>query len=130
MDPKLIARVYAGGRVLFGVGLLVAPGALAERWIGDVARRPGVRALARSVGVRDVVMGMIALHTVEHPEVGPRWQATCGAVDAVDLVATLAAAADIPATGVIGAALVTAPAAVTGLWLSRALKAAAAADAA
>ena len=58
----------------------------------------------RSIGVRDLVLGMIALHTLDHPEVGPRWQATCAVVDTVDLLATGAARKDLPAAGVAGTA--------------------------
>ncbi len=76
----------------------------------------------RCIGVRDVVLGMIALHTVDHPEVGPRWQATCAVVDLVDLAATGAAAGDLPRAGALGTAVVAGGAAAAGLSFSRRLK--------
>jgi len=81
-----------------------------------------VHALVRSIGVRDMVLGMIALHTLDHPEVGPRWQATCAIVDTVDLLATGAARNDLPAAGVAGTAAVAGGAAAAGFYFARALK--------
>jgi hypothetical protein len=123
MKPRQVARGVALGRVAFGVAMLVAPKRVASGWVGAAhAERPAVQALMRSIGVRDLVIGMIALHTLDHPEVGPRWQATCAAVDAVDLIATVAAAGDLPLAGVMGTSLVAGGAAAAGLWCSRELK--------
>jgi hypothetical protein len=123
MKPRDVARGVALGRVAFGVAMLVAPKRVAASWVGAAhAERPAVQALMRSIGIRDLVIGMIALHTVDHPEVGPRWQATCAAVDAVDLLATVAAASDLPAAGVAGTSLIAGGAAAAGLWCSRGLK--------
>ena len=77
MSPREGARGLAIGRAAFGAALLIVPGKVAKGWLGEYAERPAVHALVRSIGVRDLVLGMIALHTLEHPEVGPRWQATC-----------------------------------------------------
>ena len=121
MDPKLAARLLHGGRVALGAALLVAPGRAARGWVGDLVERPGVRAIVRSVGVRDLVLGLIDLHTLDHPDVGPRWQATVGAVDAVDAIATGLAASDLPAAGVAGTVAIAGGAAAAGFWLSRAL---------
>jgi hypothetical protein len=123
MTPRSMARVLAGGRIAFGAVLLLAPRSLARRWLGELAERPGVLALVRSIGIRDLVMGMIALHTVDHPEVGPRWQATCAVVDTTDLLVTVAARGDLPAAGVANTALVAGGAAAAGFYCSRALKA-------
>ena len=122
MSPRKGARVLAIGRAAFGAALLFVPEKVAKGWLGEYAERPAVHALVRSIGVRDVVLGMIALHTLDHPEVGPRWQATCAVVDTVDLLATGAARKDLPATGVAGTALVAGGAAAAGFYFSRALK--------
>jgi hypothetical protein len=107
---------------VFGAALLILPRTAAKGWLGEYAERPAVHALVRSVGVRDIVLGMIALHTLDHPEVGPRWQATCAAVDTVDLLATGAARSDLPAAGVAGTALLAGGAAAAGFYFSRALQ--------
>ena len=122
MNPRKGARVLAIGRATFGAALLFVPEKVAKGWLGEYAERPAVHALVRSIGVRDVVLGMIALHTLDHPEVGPRWQATCAVVDTVDLLATGAARKDLPAAGVAGTALVAGGAAAAGFYFSRALK--------
>ena len=90
-SPRSGARALALGRAAFGAALLIVPERVAKGWLGEYAERPAVQALVRSIGVRDLVLGMIALHTLDHPEVGPRWQATCAIVDTVDLLATGAA---------------------------------------
>lgn len=122
MSPRKGARVLAIGRAAFGAALLFVPEKVAKGWLGEYAERPAVHALVRSIGVRDVVLGMIALHTLDHPEVGPRWQATCAVVDTVDLLATGVARKDLPAAGVAGTALVAGGAAAAGFYFSRALK--------
>ncbi|GAC1437344.1 MAG: hypothetical protein NVSMB51_11000 [Solirubrobacteraceae bacterium] len=114
------ARVIAAGRVALGAALLLAPSRTARGWVGALADRPGVHALVRSLGARDMVIGLIALHTSAHPEIGPRWQRTCAAVDLVDAGATLAAARDLPARGVSGTVALAGASAVAELLLARA----------
>jgi hypothetical protein len=121
VSPRKGARALAIGRAAFGAALLIVPEKVAKGWLGEYAKRPAVHALVRSIGVRDVVLGMIALHTLDHPEVGPRWQATCAVVDTVDLLATGAARADLPAAGVAGTAVGAGGAAAAGFYFSRAL---------
>jgi hypothetical protein len=122
VSPREGALALAIGRAVFGAALLIVPETVAKGWLGEYAERPAVHALVRSIGVRDVVLGMIALHTLDHPEVGPRWQATCAVVDTVDLLATGAARSDLPAAGVAGTAAVAGGAAAAGFYFSRALK--------
>jgi hypothetical protein len=122
VSPRQGARALAIGRAVFGGALLIAPERVAKGWLGEYAERRAVHALVRSIGVRDVVLGMIALHTLDHPEVGPRWQATCAVVDTVDLLASGAARSDLPAAGVAGTAAVAGGAAAAGFYFSRALK--------
>jgi hypothetical protein len=108
----------AAGRVALGAGLLLAPGRVARGWLGDLAERPAVHSVLRGFGARDAVIGMIALHTLENPQVGPRWQRTCAAVDAVDALAAVAAARDLPLRGTLAVAVLGGGAAVAGFWLA------------
>jgi hypothetical protein len=114
-------RAIAAGRVLAGAALLVAPGRTSRAWIGDAG--PGAEAVTRCVGIRDLVMGGITLHTIDHPQVGPRWVATCALADAVDGVATLAARRAIPPAGAVAIPAVAGIAAAAGLAASVALRA-------
>jgi hypothetical protein len=121
MEPRDVARVYAAGRVAIGAVALLAPRAVGRAWLGAAGATPAGGVAMRALGVRDLVLGGIALHTVDHPEVAPRWQRTCAAVDAVDFAATAAARRSLPP---VGSALVMAMAAggaATGAWLGGAL---------
>lgn len=123
MDARLAARVLAGGRITAGLALLLAPRRSLRGWVGpELSRRPAVQALSRSTGARDLVMGIIAMHTLEHPQVGPRWQLTCGAVDLTDALATVAARGDLPLTGALGVSALAGGSALVEVLLWRALR--------
>lgn len=124
MDAVKGAKALAIGRMAFGAAIVAVPG-LTQSWLGPHAKSPAVQSLARMLGARDFVLGMIALHTAEHPEVGPRWQATCAAVDGVDLLATLAARSDLPKAGVVGTVLLAGGSSAACFYFAQALKAAA-----
>jgi hypothetical protein len=121
MEPRDVARVYAAGRVAIGAVALLAPRAVGRAWLGAAGATPAGGVAMRALGVRDLVLGGIALHTLDHPDVAPRWQRTCAAVDAVDFAATAAARSALPP---VGSALVMAMAAggaAMGAWLGGAL---------
>jgi len=116
MTPRTLARAMAVGRIAIGGALLVAPSAVARRWVGADGNRPGVQVFGRALGVRDLVLGVIALHTLDHPEVGPRWQRTLAACDLVDLTATVLARRALPASGAAGTVAIAGGAAAIELW--------------
>jgi hypothetical protein len=116
------ARQYGAGRVALGAGLLVAPGVIGRPWLGGVAREPGGRVALRALGVRDLIIGAIAVHTVDHPEVAPRWQRACALADGVDLAATLAARRSLPPVGSALVAAMAAAGTAAGLLLAEALR--------
>ncbi len=121
MKPSDTARTIALGRVAAGVAFIVAP-KLAARWLGrDVVESGGGQVAVRALGIRDLILGAITLHTISHPEVAPRWVATCAAADAVDAFATIAARDKLPAKGVPTAVLAVGSAAA-GFAASRRLK--------
>jgi hypothetical protein len=93
---------------------------VSRAWIGD--RGAGAEAVTRALGARDVVMGAITLHTIDHPQVGPRWVATCALTDAVDGAATWAARGAIPRVGAIGVPVLAGGAAFAGLAASVVLR--------
>ena len=121
MSARDVARFINAGRIALGAALMVAPRLTTRLWLGEDAGRPGTQVIARAMGVRDVVTGAIALHTVDHPQIGPRWQRTLAGVDAVDLLATLAARRALPRVGV-ALVVVMATAGVAGqLWAAEGL---------
>ncbi|WP_354697632.1 hypothetical protein DSM112329_03268 [Paraconexibacter sp. AEG42_29] len=98
----LAGRLIAAGRVLFGIALVAKPEATTRRWLGGSAATAGTQVAVRALGIRDLMLGAMTLHTVAHPQIGPRWVATCAINDAVDLVATLKARDELPSSGVAG----------------------------
>ncbi|MTD42790.1 hypothetical protein GKE82_00330 [Conexibacter sp. W3-3-2] len=96
LSPKTLARGIAAGRLALGLAMVAAPGRATGAWLGDVADTPGGHVAVRALGIRDAILGAITLHTLEHPEVGPRWVATCGVADLVDCAATVAARDGLP----------------------------------
>jgi hypothetical protein len=113
-------RAIAVGRVATGVALLAAPGRTSRAWVGDLGA--GGEALTRCLGIRDLVLGGIALHTIDHPQVGPRWVATCALVDAVDGAASLAGRRALPPVGAVGVPILAGGAAAVGFSASLALR--------
>ena len=122
MKPRDGARALHAGRIAFGVGLMLAPRLTAGAWIGARNITPGVTVLARALGARDALMGALALHTLDHEQVGPRYLASMAAVDAVDAAAALAVLPHLPrGRGTLGV-LVAGGSAAAGVALSQALK--------
>lgn len=121
MSPRRAASVLAAGRVALGAAVLVAPESVTARWLGSHARHPAVRYLARSLGVRDLALGILALQTLDDPELGPRVQVACAMADSVDALATVAVRSDLPAAGAIGTIAVAGAAAGAGFYLAQKL---------
>ena len=121
MGPRRAASLLGAGRVALGAAILVAPEAVTSRWLGDNAAHPAVRYLARSLGARDLVLGVLALRTLDDARAASQVQAACALADCVDAVATVAARKHLPAVGAVGTIAVAGAAAVAGAYLSRAL---------
>ena len=120
MSPKDVARLYALGRVGFGVATLVAPAAMGRPWIGSVADKPGGQIAMRALGVRDLLLGGISAHVLDRGPVAARAAQACAGADTVERAATLGARRSLPATA-YGVAAIAATGAATGFWLSREL---------
>jgi hypothetical protein len=121
VSPRDAARALALGRIAIGAACVLAPRLAGSVWVGRDGGRPGASVFVRAVGARDVLLGAMVLHTVDHPEVAPRWLAATAACDAVDCAAATAVRDDIPgARGPAGIAL-AGGAAVAGAALSRTL---------
>jgi len=116
MTGRDVARVTNAGRIALGAALVLAPRRTARAWIGASADAAGVTAMARALGIRDAVLGAIALHTIDNPQVAPRWQRTLSLCDGVDLVATLAARRGLPRFGVASVAVLAGAAVGAQLW--------------
>jgi hypothetical protein len=121
MSPRRAAGLLAAGRAAIGVAVLAAPEAVTSRWLGAHASHPAVRYLARSLGARDLALGVLALATLDDPRVAAQVQGACAVADSVDALATIAVRAELPPVGAVGTVAVAGAAAVAGFHLSRAL---------
>jgi hypothetical protein len=99
MSARELARVLAAGRLAIGAGLLAAPRLSLGMWLGRDAVAPAIAPVGRALGVREVVLGAMALHVVDRPRVGARLLLALSVCDAVDLLATVAAGRALPAPG-------------------------------
>ena len=122
VGPRQGAWLIAAGRVALGVAVLAAPEQVTARWLGeDNAELPVVGDLARSLGARDLALGIVALRTLDDPVNGPRVQLLCALVDAADVLATVIARRSLPRKGLYGTVAIAGVAAGAGLYCAREL---------
>lgn len=121
-QARTLARLIAGGRVAIGAVAVVAPTLVARPWIGDASRSTTSRLLARTMGGRDLALGIGALRalTLSDQEARP-WLALGGTADAVDGLATAVAFASLPRRSRWGILAMTAGAAVVSMRVAVAL---------
>lgn len=90
-DERERALILARGRIVTGLILLIFPGVAMRLMFGRDASSPVTRALARMMGIRDVILGVGAVTSVKEKTMDAEWVG-CGALaDAVDGVALLIA---------------------------------------
>jgi hypothetical protein len=122
MNPRRGAWLLAAGRAALGVAVLAAPEQVVGRWLGrEQAAKPVILDLARSLGARDLALGIATLQTLEDPIIGPRVQALCAVVDGVDVLATIIARRELPTSGVLGTVAIAGAAAGAGFYFSHKL---------
>jgi hypothetical protein len=120
--PHRLAQLVALGRIGIGVTALVAPTAMTRPWIGDGAATPDARLLARTMGGRDLALGVGTLRalTVGAGEARP-WVAFAGGADAVDAAVTVLAFRRLPRVTRWGILASTVGAAVVSFGVARSL---------
>jgi len=124
VSSRDVGRILAAGRIAIGAALLAAPRLTIGMWIGREAAAGGVAAVSRALGVREVVLGAMLLHTLDRPQVGRRWLQTLSICDVVDLAATLAARRALPSHGRVLIVAMASAGAAGQLWAARDLAAA------
>jgi hypothetical protein len=89
---------------------------VARPWIGDVSTGTASRLLARTMGGRDLALGIGALRalTLSDQEARP-WVALGGAADAIDALATVIAFGSLPRRSRWGILVLTVGAAVVSM---------------
>jgi hypothetical protein len=91
------AQAIAWARVAIGGTALVAPLAAVRPWVGDSVDTPSIKLLARTLGGRDLALGIGTLRALSRSDDEARpWVALAGVSDAVDALATVVAFAWLP----------------------------------
>lgn len=118
---RSVVRAMAIGRIAIGATLLTAPKPAGAGWIGsDIAGSPGGSVLLRTTAIRDLVLGVAALRESD-PGRAAHLQLGLAAVDATDLLVTLAARRALPPRAPVFVGAIAGSAVVAELWAARAL---------
>lgn len=94
-----VALSIARLRVALGVVAFLAPDVATRPWVGTAGRGPARRVLARSLGARDVALGLGALVAARRDAPLRGWVEAAALADAGDVVGTLVAFGHLPRTG-------------------------------
>ncbi|HYH51782.1 MAG TPA: hypothetical protein VEG38_19740 [Acidimicrobiia bacterium] len=99
-QARQLAEAVAWGRIGIGITALVAPTAPLRPWVGrDFAWQPRAKLLARSLGARDVALGLGVILALRHDAPVRGWVEGGGVADAGDVLATLLAFPKLPKGG-------------------------------
>ena len=95
--PRRLAQLVALGRIGIGCTALAAPTLMTRPWIGDAAGSPDARLLARTMGGRDLALGIGTLRALGVGDAEARpWVALAGMADGVDAMVTVLAFRRLP----------------------------------
>ncbi|HZR11613.1 MAG TPA: hypothetical protein VFC33_00030 [Acidimicrobiia bacterium] len=95
-DARRAVSAIAWSRVAFGVAAMAAPVTAARLWTGEDDRGPLTRVMVRSLGARDVALGLGAVLALRHDAPVRGWVEGGGLADAADTVGTLLAFRALP----------------------------------
>ncbi|MGH9088399.1 MAG: hypothetical protein ACRDYZ_09860, partial [Acidimicrobiales bacterium] len=96
---RLLALGVAAARIGLGVTAVVAPTVVSRPWIGSEAEGAGAKVLGRSLGGRDVALGLGPVLADRRRRPIRGWVEAAALADLVDATATLAAFRSLPAKG-------------------------------
>ncbi len=120
---RTLARSIAVGRTVVGITAILAPTLVAGPWVGAAARTTAVRLFARTLGARDLALGIGALRALDRDDEEARpIVALGGMADAVDSLATVVAFAHLPRVLRWGVLAVTVSSAVLSIRAAEALE--------
>lgn len=120
MDDRLIARLVAAGRVLFGIVCLVAPRQILRQWGKDVSAP--VLWWIRAFGARDAVLGAGALAALNRPDPDVSWVVAGAIADTADAAVAIAFRDELGSAFTATTLAVAGPAAALGWKAAAGLK--------
>lgn len=88
-DVEAQVRALAVSRITVGAALVLVPSLAARVWVGDGAKQPAARLLARAVGVRDLALGIGTMLALNHDAPVRGWLEAGTLSDTGDGLATL-----------------------------------------
>lgn len=94
---QLRQMLKVGGyvRMTFGLAMMLAPNRMASGWVGAEGRRAGFRPIMRALGVRDLLIGALAVQAAKEQRLMRRAVEFAMVSDGVDFLATLVSAGRI-----------------------------------
>jgi hypothetical protein len=96
-QARRLVETMAWGRIAIGVTALVAPTLLLRPWVGrEFAWEPRAKLLARSLGARDLALGIGVIQALRHDGPVRGWVEGSGLADAGDCLSTLLAFGKLP----------------------------------
>ena len=99
-QARQVAETIAWSRIAIGAVALLAPTVPLRPWVGrDFAWQPRAKLLARSLGARDLALGLGVLLALRHDAPVRGWVEGAGVADAGDCLATLLAFGKLPKSG-------------------------------
>jgi len=112
MNDVSLARSIAAGRVVFGLVMLLIPNTVLARMAAD---RPGPLVwMARAFGIRDIVLGLGALRTLQQAEPDASWVRMGAVADTSDAVAAVIWHKELGFSGAASTLALAVPAAAGG----------------
>lgn len=103
-------------RMTFGLAMLVAPNRMATGWIGDDGKRPGLRPIMRGLGIRDLLIGAIAVQAAKERRLMRRALEFGMVADGVDFLASIISARRLPTRNVVFLMAVAGSSTAAGAW--------------
>ena len=98
-QARQLAQSVAWGRIAIGVTAMVAPSLPLRPWVGDLAGDRRGKLLARSLGARDLALGLGVVLAMKHDAPVRGWVEGSGLADAGDVLSTLLAFPKLPKGG-------------------------------
>jgi hypothetical protein len=99
-QARQLAETVAWGRIAIGITALLAPTLPLRPWVGrDFAWQPRAKLLARSLGARDLALGIGVIMAIKHDAPVRGWVEGSGVADAGDVLSTLLAFGKLPKSG-------------------------------
>lgn len=123
MNARTIVSSVAIGRLAIGVALMAKPNSEAGAgWVGtEEAQRPVTKVLFRSVGARDVALGMGTMAALRDGSRLRPWLLGATLADVTDLLATVTSGKALPMKGRAALVLLAGGAIVMQLSAARSL---------